>query len=109
MSLTPSTMLSLGTKAPAFSLPDTDGNIVSLDDFKNDPVLLVVFMCNHCPYVKHIREYFVELVKEYQKWYILVGKIWNIFLFHQTNFCKNFLISAGGASLCKCNIFFKSA
>lgn len=67
MSLTLSTMLSLGTRAPDFSLPDTEGNVVSLDDFLNDPVLLVVFMCNHCPYVKHIREHFVELVKEYQR------------------------------------------
>ena len=67
MSLTPSTMLSLGTKAPDFSLPDTQGSVVSLDDFMNDTVLLVVFMCNHCPYVKHIREHFVGLVKEYQR------------------------------------------
>ncbi len=67
MSLTPSTMLPLGTKAPGFSLPDTEGNIVSPDDFKDDAALLVVFMCNHCPYVKHIIEPFVGLVKEYQE------------------------------------------
>ncbi len=67
MSLTPSTMLPLGTKAPGFSLPDTEGNIVSPDDFKDNPALLVVFMCNHCPYVKHIIEPFVGLVKEYQE------------------------------------------
>ena len=66
MSLTPSTMLTLGIKAPDFNLPDTEGNNVSLNDFSNDPVLLVVFMCNHCPFVKHIREHFVQLVKEYQ-------------------------------------------
>jgi peroxiredoxin len=67
MSLTPSTMLPLDTKAPGFSLPDTDGNIVSPNDFKDNPALLVVFMCNHCPYVKHIIEPFVDLVKEYQE------------------------------------------
>lgn len=67
MSPTPSTMLPLGIKAPGFSLRDTEGNIVSTDDFKDDPVLLVVFMCNHCPYVKHIIEPFVGLVKEYQE------------------------------------------
>ena len=61
-----STMLPLGTAAPAFGLPDTKGNTVSISDFGDAPALLVVFMCNHCPYVKHIRESFVELVKEYQ-------------------------------------------
>jgi len=62
----PSTMAPLGTKAPGFNLPDTAGNTVSLSDFLDAPALLVVFMCNHCPYVKHIREALVELVKEYQ-------------------------------------------
>ena len=61
-----STMLPLGTAAPAFALPDTKGNTVSISDFQDAPALLVVFMSNHCPYVKHIRESFVELVKEYQ-------------------------------------------
>ena len=61
-----STMLPLGTKAPAFDLPDTRGNTVSISDFRDAPALLVVFMSNHCPYVKHIRASFVELVKEYQ-------------------------------------------
>ena len=61
-----STMLPLGTPAPGFALPDTAGNTVSISDFENAPALLVAFMCNHCPYVKHIRESFVELVKEYQ-------------------------------------------
>src|ERR1700722_3490268 len=56
MSLTPSTMLPLGTAAPDFRLPDTNGKTVSLADFKNAPALVVVFMCNHCPYVKLIRE-----------------------------------------------------
>jgi len=61
-----STMLPLGTKAPEFGLPNTAGNTVSLSNFRDAPAMLVVFMCNHCPYVKHIREALVELVKEYQ-------------------------------------------
>ena len=66
MAAVPSTMLPLGTEAPAFSLPDTNGAKVSITDFDNAPALLVVFMCNHCPYVKHIQMAFVSLVKEYQ-------------------------------------------
>lgn len=66
MSLTPSTMLELGTAAPEFSLPDTAGNIVSLDNFKDAKALLVVFACNHCPYVIHIRDAMVAMIKEYQ-------------------------------------------
>jgi peroxiredoxin len=67
MALTPSTMLPLGTTAPGFKLPDTDGSIVSLDDFKNAPALLVIFLCNHCPYVKHVRHELARLGKEYQQ------------------------------------------
>ena len=59
-----STMLPLGTEAPPFELPDTAGNAVSISDFKDVPALLVVFMSNHCPYVKHIRESFGDLVRE---------------------------------------------
>jgi peroxiredoxin len=66
MSLTPSTMLPLGTAAPGFRLPDTDGTIVSLDDFRGAAGLLVVFLCNHCPYVQHVRHELAHLVKEYQ-------------------------------------------
>jgi len=66
MALTPSTMLPLGTTAPEFRLPDTDGKIVSLDDFKDAPALLVAFICNHCPYVKHVRHELARLGKEYQ-------------------------------------------
>jgi len=66
MSLTASEMLALGTPAPQFSLPDTAGNKVSLDDFKDAPALLVIFMCNHCPFVKHILDKMVGLVKGYQ-------------------------------------------
>jgi peroxiredoxin len=66
MSLTPSTMLPLGTIAPGFRLPDTDGKTVSLDEFKGAPALLVAFICNHCPYVKHVRHELARLGKEYQ-------------------------------------------
>lgn len=54
------------TTAPDFHLPDTDGQIVSLSDFKNAPALLVAFICNHCPYVKHVRLALAKLAKEYQ-------------------------------------------
>jgi peroxiredoxin len=66
MAMTASTMLELGTKAPDFHLPDTEGNLVSLSDFDDAPVLLVVFMCNHCPFVRHILDHLLELAKEYQ-------------------------------------------
>jgi peroxiredoxin len=66
MVLTPSTMLPVGTKAPPFSLPDTSGKTVSLADFSGAPALLVIFMCNHCPYVKHVAEGLAALAKEYQ-------------------------------------------
>ncbi len=66
MSLTPSTMLPIGTAAPAFRLPDTDGRTVSLDDFKGSPALLVIFLCNHCPYVKHVCHDLARLGKDYQ-------------------------------------------
>lgn len=67
MSLTPSTMLPLGKNAPDFKLPDSEGNIVSISDFKGAPAFLVIFMCNHCPYVKHVMGKLVALVEEYQK------------------------------------------
>ena len=50
-----SSMLPLGTKAPRFRLPDPQGKLVSSDDFPGAPALLVAFICNHCPYVKHVR------------------------------------------------------
>jgi peroxiredoxin len=59
-------MLSLGTAAPAFSLPDVTGKTVSLTDFQHSPVLLVMFICNHCPYVKHVRAELAKLGKDYQ-------------------------------------------
>jgi peroxiredoxin len=65
MALTPSTMLPLGTTAPDFKLPDTNGKAVSLSDFKSAPALLVLFICNHCPYVKHIRAGLAQLARDY--------------------------------------------
>jgi len=55
VSLTPSNMSALGSKAPDFRLPDIHGRLVSLADYEGRRALLVVFMCNHCPYVRHIR------------------------------------------------------
>src|SRR4051812_6391001 len=65
MSLTPSTMLPLGTTAPDFRLPDTNGKTVALADLKSAPALVVIFMCNHCPYVKHIRQGLAQLGRDY--------------------------------------------
>ena len=62
---TASTMLPLGTQAPGFSLPNTEGNLVSLDDFAGKQALLVIFMCNHCPYVKHVAEQLKSLSDDY--------------------------------------------
>ena len=55
MALTESTMVKLGSSANDFSLPDTDGNTVSLSDFKAD-TLVVIFTCNHCPYAKAVED-----------------------------------------------------
>jgi len=59
-------MLALGTSAPDFRLPDTNGKIVSLADFKNAPALVVLFICNHCPYVKLISEGLARFGRDYQ-------------------------------------------
>jgi peroxiredoxin len=67
MALTASTMLPLGTPAPDFSLPDPDGRVFSPQDFAAAPALLVIFMCNHCPYVKHVRSALAKLAGEYQR------------------------------------------
>lgn len=66
MARTFSTMLELGTTAPQFSLPDTTGKLVSRDDFKNTKGLLVIFMCNHCPYVIHLRQALAAFALEYR-------------------------------------------
>ena len=64
MALTPSTMLPLGTPAPAFSLPDTAGRVRSNKQFAGEP-LLVMFICNHCPYVKHVAPELKRLGDDY--------------------------------------------
>jgi len=66
MARTPSTMLELGTKAPDFSLPNVvTGKTVTLSDYKDKEAMLVIFMCNHCPYVKNIKEGLVEFAEDY--------------------------------------------
>jgi peroxiredoxin len=64
MARTLSKMLALGTQAPDFSLPDTEGKIVSLKNFSQKP-LLVMFICNHCPFVKHLRKDLAKLSMDY--------------------------------------------
>lgn len=66
MALTPSNMLPLGTPVPAFDLPSTTGNNVALTDFRSARLLLVAFICNHCPFVKHIRAELVQLARDFQ-------------------------------------------
>ncbi len=66
MTQTGSTMAALGMAAPDFALPDTGGRTVVLGDFADAPGLLVVFMCNHCPFVIHLREELTRSVKRYQ-------------------------------------------
>ena len=63
---TASTMLPLGTSAPDFSLPNVDGRTVSLKDFNGSKGLVVAFICNHCPFVVHIRPEFAKFAREYQ-------------------------------------------
>jgi len=58
-------MLELGTKAPDFALPDPSGKVHRLGDFDVRPALLVAFICNHCPYVKHIIDGFADFAREY--------------------------------------------
>ena len=67
MVLTPSTMLALGTPAPDFSLPDVvSDEIISLRNFQDKKALLVMFICRHCPYVKHIQTQLAQLGQDYQ-------------------------------------------
>lgn len=68
-------MLPLGTKAPHFSLPDIHGQNTSLDMFPDSKGYLVMFICNHCPYVIHIRDAMVKLVDDFQKQGIAVVAI----------------------------------
>ena len=68
MSLTPSNMMPLGTVAPDFTLPDTTKNMtpVSLQELKSDRATVIMFICNHCPFVRHIQEEIARLASEYQ-------------------------------------------
>jgi len=61
-----STMLELGTPAPAFDLPDYHGKHFRLSDFSSAKGLVVAFICNHCPYVRHVRSEFARFAREYQ-------------------------------------------
>ncbi len=67
MAETPSTMPELGMDAPDFDLPDFHGDYHSLMDFAGAPGLLVAFICNHCPFVVHIRSAFADFAREYQE------------------------------------------
>jgi peroxiredoxin len=68
MAQTASTMiLPLGAKAPSFELKDPSGRAWSLAGFNGSPALLVAFICNHCPFVKHVRAGFASLATEYRK------------------------------------------
>nr|VFK36614.1 MAG: Peroxiredoxin [Candidatus Kentron sp. SD] len=73
---TSSTMLELGASAPDFSLPDfgAKGKSVSIQDFRGSEGLLVIFLCNHCPYVHHVRGALVDFAREYQpRGLVIVG------------------------------------
>ncbi len=74
MAKTPSTMPPLGMKAPAFRLPDTTGRLVTLDDFRGSKGLVVAFICNHCPYVVHIRDELARFARDaHEKGIAVVG------------------------------------
>lgn len=95
MVLTPSIMQELGMKAPDFTLPDPAGKKYSLADFRIDKGLLVVFMCNHCPYVIHIRQKLVEKVCTFQDQGITVVAInSNDFNAHPDDSPENMTIDA---------------
>lgn len=67
MALTSSSMLALGTQAPDFKLMDTlTGKSYSLKDAKGPKASVIMFICNHCPYVKHVISELVQLAKDYQ-------------------------------------------
>jgi peroxiredoxin len=66
MAAVPSTMLPLGTKLPGFSLPNAvDGKTVSSAAFAKQPALLVMFICNHCPYVQHVKQEIGRVAADY--------------------------------------------
>lgn len=65
MAATESTMLALGTACPDFHLPDPSGKVHARDDFASAPALVVMFLCNHCPYVKHVQAGLVTFARDY--------------------------------------------
>lgn len=66
MARTPSNMIALGTKAPGFNLPDTvSGSMKALKDIKGERATVVMFICNHCPFVKHVNKGIVQLAEDY--------------------------------------------
>jgi thiol-disulfide isomerase/thioredoxin len=66
MALTESTMTELGAAAPPFELPDVmDGKTVTIDTFSGDKALLVMFICNHCPFVKHVHQELARIGRDY--------------------------------------------
>lgn len=66
MAMTASTMMELGTQAPSFLLKNTENNMISLSDFSEAKVLVVLFICNHCPYVIHIAPTLAKLAEQYK-------------------------------------------
>lgn len=66
MALTQSTMMALKSQAPKFVLPEADGKMVSLEQFEGKKALVILFICNHCPYVIHIAPALAALAKKYQ-------------------------------------------
>jgi thiol-disulfide isomerase/thioredoxin len=67
MALTPSSMLPLGTPAPDFRLPDTvSGKALALSELRSGKATVVMFICNHCPYVKHVNPELVRIAHDYQ-------------------------------------------
>ena len=62
-----SDMLPLRTPAPDFALPDLDGKVVARDDLAGAPALLVAFLCNHCPYVRHVERTFGDLARQWKR------------------------------------------
>lgn len=63
---TASTMRKIGTEAPDFKLRNVDGRMMGMHDFDEQPAMLVIFMCNHCPFVKHVAEALAQLANDYQ-------------------------------------------
>ena len=67
MARTPSTMVRLGTKAPDFTLPDTvSGKSLSLTNIEGETATMIMFICNHCPFVKHVNTELVRLADDYK-------------------------------------------